>query len=549
MKRHLFICIGNRDLQEVYQLPSGFKRRVRISIDKLQDADNIKVFWPDGITEPREQDKRTDKEADKPQKKEDNQRQSLGICFPIFSKVLAYLNEKRVTEIDRLFILATSRKHVLPALENIKESWEKGDYLERVAGLYDYLVDGILHHAKGDKTSAIAKFLAQRIEAGNMPLKGVKFEDITVLDLGSAEYFSPLINKDPRQINLEDLKRADINTLDFFETELFRSLKPWLGELENSRIFMGSYSGGMPMMQRGLDNVLFSFLNHAEYERIFTSEYLSYQVDRRLQSPTLRVVKKLNDSVIRLAWGPADFLLGKLERSIPLPLPEKNLKAMRQTIDKARKVEYSASKWFERFSGMIFMSLYAMNLNEVIVWLKSLQESALKHLIRQESGTLWQGLNYKQDKVVLLPGDPGRGRWVDLDVQGFLNREYGIDEDRLRTSFAIYINLFLNEDNLSLSQEWDDLNQIRNRLLHNGLAVDTEPNNLNKILSFIGIEFDDLKAAITCLQENDLLGMMRFESKWLANPFFKSVGQIAGFTQNVLPERELCAQYIRSLHA
>lgn len=536
MKRYLFFTIGNRDLQATYEI-SGGRRRKSVKVAELdpRERDSIPAYGSESFKEPKKGERL-------------EQQHRTGITFPILCKTLEYLQGKGITQLDGLFLIATNRSRVLPKLEEIKAAWDaKLEEMERDpkwVELADYLEDGILYHARNDMTSETAHFLESRIIAGNLPMFGISMDDVWVLDLGLYGSFDPILKLEPgKKAGVDMLGKADINTLDFFEYELYEALKPHLGSLENARIYLGTHSGGMPMMQRALDNVLQSAVNYATYERIFTSEYLSYQIDNRLQGRFLTWLKKMDDNVLRLDWGTALYYCEKIQNSNQGRSDSDRFNGLNALIRKAMLYSASQAGWFERFSALIFRGLYSMNMNEVIVWMKSMAESSYKKLLNDQQGVLWEAYKAKDERVVHFPN--AQGKKEDTSAHLFiLSRK--VDEAKLRKAFQDYISVFVNPDTLDESSEWKGLGNIRNDLLHKGRPV--SPKGTQDVLAFMRIEPENIAQAIADLQNNNLEKIIEFESACLSNDFFAPLARIAGFAGKTLQERTWSQRFFEALH-
>lgn len=536
MKRYLFFTIGNRDLQGTYEISVG-KRRKPIKVAELdpQEQDSISVYLSESFKEPK-RDERLERQY------------RTGITFPIFCRTLEYLHEKRITRIDGLFLIATNRSKVLPKLEEIKNAWnaniEEIEKDPKWVELADYLEDGILYHARNDATSITAHFMQRRIKANNIPMLGISIDNVWVLDLGLYGSFDPILKLDSgKKAGVEVLGKADINTLDFFEYELYEALKPHFGSLENSRIYLGTHSGGMPMMQRALDNVLQSAVNYATYERIFTSEYLSYQIDNRLQGRFLTWLKKMNDNVLRLDLGTALYYCERIQNSNQGRADSDHFDRLNALIRKAMNYSASRAGWFEGFAALIFRGLYSMNMNEVIVWMKSMAESSYMKLLKDQQGVLWEKIQVEDKRVIHFPNAQGKKEDTSIHLFILIRK---VDEEKLRKAFEDYISLFVNPNTLEDSLEWQRLGNIRNDLLHKGRPV--YPKDTQDLLTFMRINPKDIARAIANLQDNNLDKIIEFESACLTNDFFVPLARIAGFTGTILQERKWSQRFFEALH-
>jgi hypothetical protein len=355
-------------------------------------------------------------------------------------------------------------------------------------------------------------------------------------------------------INL--LKKADINVLDFFESEVFAALKPYFNHLEEAKIYLATNSGGMPQMQKGLEQVLKSTVAHADYEQIFNSEFLWYQLESQPQEEFLLLLRQMTDNVISLDWDSAYARYIDIKANHAKKLDSSRLTKLEKlfiAVLVARK-KATPNQWFENFSTLIFQALYRMNLNDVVVWLKCLEEAAYDAMLQKQCGILWHKVDTIPDtkgtlKKHVFIKDTNSNGLIPLDAYPTcLSSRF--DRLTLLGAFDPYTNVYMSRDKFQYSKVWSNLRKIRNDLIHTGIPVTNDPAIPKIILDFIGVDIKSLNSAISHLQCGNLKALGEFEQKCLNNKFFCPLRLIAGLTANThtLYERKKCDDYLKTLH-
>lgn len=530
----MFMTIGMRDYQLVYKDAVKGNYRWSAPICDEKAYRNLRVYSPKNLREDKH--------------KKDDKSEPIGICFPMLAKACAYLKDKGVGKLDYLFLIATNRKELLKKLEQIQALKENAEQIDEE---YNYLEQGLIKHAKDDCTSNTAHLIQHYLEGGNKAVPDLEISKVQVLDLGTYGFFDPILNADlKKEIGIDLLKRADINVLDFFQSECFNALTPYFSQLEEAKLYLALNAGGMPQMQRGVNSVLRSCIAHADYEQIYSSEFLWYQMESQPQESFLTMQRQMTDNVICLDWDSAyiRFLAIKEQHPNKLsPQQQKELDKLFQQVLKFRRTE-NKHRWFQNFCTLIFQALYRMNLNDVLVWLKCLEEAAYDALLKKQCGILWdkvgeEKVNHHKRKYVYHKFGNTEA-FPDKLTERF-------DEATLLKAFAPYAKVFMSEACFSHNNAWDNLRKKRNKLIHEGITVSSIPGLSQDILKFIDIKLKDLNNAIAEMQAGNLEKLISFEQKCLNNRFFAPLREIGGMKDkdSILHERQQCKNYIQALHA
>ncbi len=530
VKKVLFFSIGNRDLQAVYELRENFFGRCPVNLTNLKaPADELPIYHRHGITELERRDLKTDTEK--------------ALCFPMFDKVVEYLQCSKKSEIEYLFILSTDRSEILPKLEELKLAWEMD--IDSSGDLYDYLDRGIIKWIKADQSAKTSSFLAECIQSGRLSYEGVSFKKVVILKLGSYGQLKSILDLNVhKKVSQELLELADINTMTFFEREIYKALAPFYADLEDSTILLGTHAGGMPLVHRALDNVLSNTVGFAKYVRIFTSEYLSFKVDKGSAPRFLNYIGQMNQSVINMQWDQASFYLEKLKTTIHDTPQILDYVKLASIIKKGCALWESEGSWFERFTAHIFRALYTDSFNELVVWISSMEQAAKLDLATKQVGKLWKAV-HKDREVVELHERVKRELFVKLDVGRLLGY---CNETEIKTAFSGYSEVFFDYENGWENDNWKIIRQLRNDLVHKGLAPGRSPSNKDLVYEFIGIEKTALQEARAAVRSRDLSSIIKFETDLLKNRFFSPLGSIVSHSSSPLKERMISQEYFRVLH-
>jgi hypothetical protein len=531
MKNILFFAVGHRDLQAVYDLPNEIKRRSELRLKEIGVQErSLPILNGIEIRELKRDEKRPDKAS--------------GLSFPIFDKIMAYLTHKKISSLDYLFILCTDRSHVLPVLEKIKAKWEED--LDDLPEMYDYLDSSLIDWIKKDRSMLTADFLKECLEHGKIYAESIKIKSIVVLRLGTYGILKPLMGLDcSKPIKMQYLELADINTMTFFEHELYHALNHYLADLENSQILLGTHAGGMPLLHRALDNVLMNCVGHAAYKRIFTSEYLSFKEDKKSEHNFLDYIGKMNHSVVNMQWDHAQLCLDLIRRYYPESPALLNFKILGKAISDGKQLWESKGTWFERFAAHIFRAIYTDSFNELVVWITSMEQAAKLDLAIKQEGVLWKSVDTDKSRIELL--EPiGNDKSLELDVFNLIGR---IPKEKILLAFKDYIAVFGDDTAGWPGPLWQDIRKMRNKLVHEGIAPANDKNNYKIVYRFLKISPEAVQQAKLAIGSRDMESIIKFEKDSLANDFFAPLGRIVRFSGDILKERQCSLSYFQSLHA
>lgn len=539
----MFMTIGMRDCHLVYEDAVQGRVRWYTKVTDVNELSKLPIMNPQGIKE-----RKLDKIADK---------KAIGLCFPMLAKALNYLKDRGETKLNYLFLISTNRKHLLPKLEQIRDSLEKAG---RIDDTYEYLDQGLIKHAREDTTSDAAHLIKYALENKRVPLYDMEISRIEILDLGTYGFFDDideLLKADltkPLEINI--LKKADINVLDFFESEVYNALKNYFSYLEEAKIYLAINAGGMPQMQKGVEQVLKSTIAHADYEQIYNSEFLWYQLESQPQGEYLQLLRKMTDNVISLDWDTAYSTFMAIKTKHARKLDSSKIAKLEELFKKvvSARSKNIPSQWFENFCTLLFQALYRMNLNDVVVWLKSIEEAAYSAMLEKQCGKLWEEVKASPDyngvlRKHVLVKDQNSDELIPYDAFPDKLKEL-FETETLINAFEPYTTIYMKKGEFQYRREWNKLRSIRNDLIHKGIPITNDSNNTNLILNFIGVSIKHLNNAILNLQNGNLSALRKFENECLNNKFFRPLRSIAGLNAStyILFERKKCDEYLKILH-
>lgn len=524
-RTYLFLSVGQRDLQCIFtRISSTFRHTM--PYEYLKDASSYPLVSSEGIREERfSREKDTIK----------------SICFPMFDKTLSYLTEKDIEKIDCLFLLCTNRNNYLEKLNQLSEALSED---EVKLDLADY-TSKLLDYAKKDKTSQTAELLKSIIEDNKLKHHNIDISRVEIIETGTYGFIEPIKKlsvSESRDILKETLFRVDINTLDFFEYELNKALKPFLQEIDGNRVYLSTYSGGMPILQRALDVVLDSTLINYQASPIFHSENLSFQSPSEPIHFYLKRLKSMTHCVLSLDWESAknQFNSIKGNKDFHRYYDKQIIKQMEAVFDEAAKLNTDDrdAKRFDRFTTLLLRALYQRNINDALVWLKCLEEAAFNKCLQKEK-KLWQSVgfnpNTRQNSVYTKNEQNPITAFPDILLKHF-------DKDGLSNTFKGYESIFLNPNDFTRKKDWDIINTYRNDLIHKGKSA---AKHEESILKFIKINPTEMQKAIQRLANHDLDALIQLESNLWNNDFFKPLRTICQSKDKayILPLRKLTKKY------
>jgi len=526
----LFFSIGNRDLQGIYPFRGEVLVRSPATISKLiAPLTDLPILHRDRFQEK----ERRELKKDEPE---------TALCFPMFDKVVEYLQDSKTSVVDHLFILCTDRSAILPKLKELRTVWENN--LDQHGELYDYLDRGLIKWINDDHSVQTADFLKESLEDGKLCYDGVSFAEITVIKLGTYGELNPVMNLDTsRQVKQETLELADINTLPFFEREIYRSLRAHFDTMENSTILLGTHAGGMPMVHRALDNVLTNSVGFARYKRIYTSEYLGYKVERGSAPSFLTYLGQMSQSVINMQWDQALYCLERIKKDSSGIETLPQCATLEKVIQEGYDLWESKGSWFERYTAHILRALYTDSFNELVVWITSMEQAAKLDLARKQIGKLWKAVDADRESVELNEMTKGKLH-LKLDLKTILGY---FDKGIIREAFKGYADLFFNDQGWE-TDIWRDIRNLRNDLVHKGLAPGRSSRNKDLIYEFLGVNKQSLQKVQSAIRFRDLSAVIDFENDLLSNQYFSSLGSIVKRKSVILQERIISQRFFSVLH-
>lgn len=526
MRNYIIMTIGNRDVQTVIR-DTVVQRRLKFVKKELEKIDLGEQDIFDSLDI---------KERKKPLKEPE----IIGKCYPMLDRTMAYLAQSEVKEIDCMFIICTSRdQSIREKLDLLYDISPGQDDKIRPA---DYIIN-LQDHIENDFTFKFAEDIRISLEKGKLSYPDTKIKKVKVLALGSYGYLAPVLGLNGNE-KIPDLfrmlSRADINSADFFEYELYHALKPYFQDLNGERIFSSTFAGGMPLMQRAVEFVLKSCLSHFINERIYQSECSGIQmVIEREAEPIedyLSLLQLMTHHVLTLNWDAAYDCLKKA-KGYNKYHGRSAMRALEKVFSEVQ--EHSASSevnYFERFAALLWKALYQHDINDVIVWIKCLEEASYKRLLKSKN-TLWHKASIEKMSVVPIDKkDPVPANYPDCLLYSF--RIAG-----LKLVLKDYVSIFLDPDTFKSNEEWRKVNSLRNDLVHSGISAVREEE---LVLDFLRIDKHKLNKAIRDLADKNLDSLKSFEAECMNSRFFKPLRIIAGFTQSnyMLYERKKAEEYL-----
>ena len=557
MMNIIFETIGKRDLMGIFLNHTyGTKYRVQIKDEELKNFDYLKPIYD--VSYSNEPNYNTNKNDD-----------LIGYTCPMLFKSLRFMIDHKINMIDHLILIATNRKNIENKLEAIEKILEDEENIN--TELIDYLQNGIIKYIKTDNTAETADVIKNIITTKKPDFLDISINKVTVLELGTFGYFNSIIEFDLKNMPTLDLiSRADINKLDFFEYELYFGLKDMFKTLENANIYLATYAGGMPLMQRALDNILTSVVGQKKVISIYNSEYLTYQIEHNPQGEILSLFRKMNQAVVSLDWDNAKLFYNKIILKYPDYTSKKTQDELTKLFNEVDEFRKSNQNWFSNFFTLIMKSLYEKNYNDVVVWLKCLEEAMLNHLFTINTGKLWDEHNEFD------PNNKSNPKELNKAFQGYSNKfmyislknvigqkiycKAAIKElinmnivtiDEIKKEFSGYITCFarIGKNNILPKKVFNNIRNVRNQLIHQGTSVNSFNGFIAKLLTFLNINATMLNNAIEAINEMNLVQIKNFEKSVLENKFFsKLTPYINSQSDDIMKLRNYCDRFFNVLH-
>lgn len=553
----MFETIGKRDLMGIFLNHTyGTKYRVQIKDDELKNFDYLKPIYDVSY-------------ANEPNYKINKNDDLIGYTCPMLFKSLRFMMDHKINMIDHLILIATNRKNIENKLEAIEKILEDEENIN--TELIDYLQNGIIKYIKTDNTAETADVIKNIITTKKPDFLDISINKVTVLELGTYGYFHSIIEFDLKNMHTLDLiSRADINKLDFFEYELYFGLKDMFKTFENANIYLATYAGGMPLMQRALDNILTSVVSQKKVISIYNSEYLTYQIEHNPQAEILSLFRKMNQAVVSLDWDNAKLFYDKIILKYPDYTSKETQDALTKLFNEVDEFRKSNQNWFSNFFTLIMKSLYEQNYNDVVVWVKCLEEAMLNHLFIINTNKLWDEYNEfdpnnksnpkelnkafqgysNKFMYISLKNDNGQKIYCKARINELINMGI-VTIDEIKKEFSGYLNCFarIEKNNIFPKKEFNNIRNVRNKLIHQGTSVNSFNGFITTLLKFLNIDATMLNNAIEAINEMNLVKIKNFEKSVLKNKFFSQLTPyIHSQSNDIMKFRNYCDRFFNVLH-
>ncbi|MCB5265701.1 MAG: hypothetical protein LHW41_05615 [Candidatus Cloacimonetes bacterium] len=538
--------IGMRDLQYVYKDSLGDRYRTAIhSIEDYTDFLNKCYLLPYRDYEEQELKSIAHSQVD-------------GVTIPMLQKAFEFAKYKGAKQIDKLILLPTKRDTLAEILDSLPAKINDSEHRDSVAR---YIKDNkILDYAKKDYSyqSAVKIKHLLSTQSDQIPLH---LSEIDVLPLGEYGFLGKLFSS-PDEISTADLDRADINRSDFFDFELIEALKPYLSELEGANIYLASFSGGLPGMQKSLSKVLQSLLVSPVLIPVPISEERGFISLQDPQDSFLSQHKQMSQCAMEMDWDTVGYLLKEISQEKPDYFTAETEEELGHLIKTIFNIQKDDKSWFSNFFVLILRALYKHDYNNLVIWLKCIEEAAWFAVLKLPENEEKNGYKFTPDHKI---NDYQKQNVLLFNPQFFIPARYTDVKEYLRSGNSIkylkeYEGLFFdtrkvynnnNNDRYSHNKVYGRIVTRRNQLVHYGKPVQKDDGMISSLLKYIGTSTEDLNKAIFALKSSDWQTVSEFEKNLLiSSPFFSVLKKIAGITDpEWLPiERVSIKDYIQIIH-
>ena len=481
----------------------------------------------------------------------------ISIAIPMLQKAFDFAHARGVTKIDKLILLPTKRDKLATQLKELPIKITdpvKRDKMEKHIEQRK-----LLSYAENDysfKSAEKIKLLLTKHKE-NIPLT---ISSIEILPLGENGFLDKLFSS-AESITTSDLDRADINTSDFFDYELIEAIKPKLAELNGSCIYLASFSGGLPTMQKSLTKVLQSLLVSPLLIPVHGSEKGGYLELQNPQDEFLSLHKHMNQSAIEMDWESVKDLFNKIGTVKPDYYLQPTKDKMKTLLNDIAEAQKAPGRWFSNFFVLILRALYRQDYNNLLIWIKAMQEAAWFGLLKTGETDCGYSLvlddktKHSQDRDYLIFAD---GSSISINFTDVISK---FRQSKAKSFLTDYHKLFYNDkatynadrgsSEYYFNPRFEKIRDRRNQLIHKGIPLQKTDDLVNSMLTFIGTTSGALKQAILDLKNSKCEKVSEFEQNLLCNSdFFGILKQIDGMTtEDWLPvERTLLKEYIELIN-
>lgn len=477
-----------------------------------------------------------------------NLRSATAITFPKLRTAIDHLVKKKISCIDQLVLIATDRTKPIQSLETLIAQITS-DKLKETA-------QNNKERAENDPSMLSARIMKAMLGeyAEELPIKIAK---ITILGLGSGPYFDSLPPL-PQNLTRESLDRFDINKADFLDFELIHALKPYLAELQNSRLFVCSW-GGFQNLHKSLHKVLSSLLLNPKIEHIYGDANTGSLTQALRQDDFLALHQIMHRAALEMDWIVVEQVFQNIVKLKPSYFNKKTSDRLKELISTIEQQQKQPANWFSNFFVLIMKALYTQDYNGLFIWLKCMEEASFLALLELPENS--RRLSYSLKKNVPLaksiPDQKGKGSvlifkdgkailakfsevWTCFGAKKSMTylKEYGS---------LFYKDLDKHQCRYKPNTRYDKIILRRNGLVHNGRPIQRDSKLIRSLMEFVGISQKSHRKGVIALKSSDWESLIKFELEVLTNSkFFSLLKSIAGITApDWLPmERKMFKNYI-----
>jgi len=173
-----------------------------------------------------------------------------------------------------------------------------------------------------------------------------------------------------------------------------------------------------------------------------------------------------------------------------------------------------------------------------------MEQAAKLDLAARQIGILWKSVNEKGMVELLQP--IGDERFLVLDVFNLIGR---IPKEQILKAFKEYIVVFGDDSQSWKDPDWHAIREMRNKLVHNGIAPAGKQQNIDLVYKFLNLSPDAVQLVKLAIGTRDLESIIKFEKACLEDDFFAPLGRIVKFNVGILKERQCSINYFRALHS
>ncbi len=530
----LFMTIGQRDCMGVVD-HEGNLTRIEINNSNIKDLVSLPFLQTNIEINPKKEKLET-KELD-----------LKGLDFPMLSKNLSALKDiHSKNHIHKLILIVTDRRNNLTLINKAKEE----SLHQKWKDCSDFAKDLVNKYIQNDKSKQTAELIIMKMDEITNYHK-IKIDDVDILSIGEIfeEDFNNVVIETSSQM-MNYLKSFDLNNIDYLTRQFHNKIISLFdfSEMDDSEnnIFLSLYAGGLPLLQKAVENILYTGFINANLIPVYITESSSYLKITKNANSYYTILKELIQSVKNNDFYDADRKYNLLKNYVNTELNQPVLNDIEALFKKIKDFKENKENWFYNLFSLFFSSIYKDDFITASVFLVSLEDQYFRFIIKKH---IDPSLFTDKEKKILINGfeQDININLIDKLIDSPNNQEFQklIDEFNLK-----FKPLFLKQNKniyqkfrLIYTGNYQKFRDERNFFIHRGMSQLGNFKIRENILHFLKITrlYNDIMRKINSDQYKweDILNFEK--SLLIEDTIFHTIAKnVYGEDFNHLtPEREI----------